>query len=123
LSESLSVPFEAAAVPHLKKESLFAAVTERRVPEVVRETRRLDQNTVRQPSSQFCRNLSLSIQHIENAGSNLRAFERVRHSSAVKVALSYTHNLCLALKSAESRRVDHTRAIPLVRGPNIAGAW
>ena len=85
-AKTLPVVIEAALVAHQLAENALSRVTERRVPEVVRERDRLGEVFV-QP------------QRTRDRTSDLRAFERMREAIPVVVALVVDEHLRLVLET------------------------
>src|SRR3954465_9999054 len=93
-AQALRVAFEAAARRREVRERGLAVVTERRVTEVVREARGVDEVRV----GAECR---------RELATDLRALERVRQPGAWEVALAVADDLGLGGEPAQSSRVQH----------------
>ena len=106
-SQRLQVVLEPAEIAHAFVERVLARVTERGVPEVVRQADGLGERFVQ-------------AQRASDAACDLRDLERVRQPRAIEVALVVDEDLGLVDQAAERRRMDDPVAVPLVLG---AVAW
>jgi hypothetical protein len=90
------------------------------VTEIVRETGCLDEKPIRHPILNAVRQRGATSDHVQLAGANLGALNRVCQASPVKITLPYPHDLRLALQSAKSCRVDYASAVAFERFANVA---
>jgi hypothetical protein len=85
---------------HAVVQRILSGVTERRVPEVVRQRHRLDK-------------ILIEPQCTGNATADLRNFQTVRQTRAKKISLMIDENLRFVFKATKRRRVDDAVAVAL----------
>ena len=102
-AQRLQVVLEAAVFAHAFVERVLAGVSERRVPEVVREADRLGERLV-------------DVERARDGAPDLRDFERMRDARAVQIAFVIHEDLGLVDEAAKRIRMDDAVAIALKLG-------
>ena len=105
----MSVVIEPAGVGERLSKRIFSAVTERRVPQVVRKRERFGQ-------------ILIQAQGPGNRPCNLSDFEAVGQPDPEMVAVGRDENLGLVAQPAECHRVDDPVAVALENIARAAGA-
>src|SRR5690242_4745879 len=89
----VGVVVEAADLRSGSAERLFAGMTERGMPQIMRETERFGE-------------VVIDREHARNGTGDLRDFEGMGEACAVIIAFMMHEDLCLVLQTAEGRRMD-----------------
>ena len=100
-AQRLQIVLETAVIPHARVQGILPGVPERRVPQVVGKTDRLDQSFVQ-------------LQRDRNGTGYLRDLERMRQASTVQIAFMVDEHLGLVNEPAECRRVNDAVTVALV---------
>ena len=91
---------EESLLPHDRVQSLLACVPERRMPDVMDQSQRLDQ-------------INVQVQGARKSARNLRNLKRVGQPVAKVIGVAAGENLGLGFEAAEGTRVDNPVTVAL----------
>ena len=118
----MSVALKATIVNDSLVQSLFASVTEGRMPQVVRETRRCHKVPRRQPSVYASALRVRAAQCPEQSFADLCRLNGMSQAGAMKIAFTDAHDLRLRLEPSKRRRVYHTCPVSLIGVAVVVGS-